>query len=480
MRFDHLDIQFLGATKTFIEKIHTTPGMATSQSAFHNFLKLTQPISESAYPQPRVLEAGRTYEFPFIFVVPQQLLPRVCRHSVLHESVHDLHLSLPPSLGGHGDGEGLAKRVDDFAPEMANVNYHIVARLADESSRTITLKTTNVHILPRFDEQPPVNVDGPESDYHMRKEKTIRKGVFKGRLGSLVVESDQPSSIRLPHNSAMSHQAVSTSTKVRLRFDPAEKNASPPKLGNLTNKIKVSSWYADAARTMVPDKKSIQFDMHQGLHSEVLTLSSRSMEGVEWKLQTGELQPELCRRDSGLSTSSNSNKRAPSASERYQGGHFYTAEILVPITLPTDKHFVPTFHSCLVSRTYTLSLSLKTVGGAVTAPNVELKVPLQISAEGGLASSDMSPRSSLTAEEQVEEERIANEFFVPRTISPIDDGLVGNSALPGLSSDLPPDYEGLAWGGRGVETERGLSGTMIMSGLAGIAEHGTSPGVMVR
>ncbi|KAF1347516.1 hypothetical protein BDV97DRAFT_201383 [Delphinella strobiligena] len=421
-RFDKINIQFLGSSRTLIERIQTTPGMASSQSAFQNFLKLTQPISESSYPQPRILEAGRTYEFQFLFVVPQQLLPRMCRHVVQHESVRDLHLQVPPTLGDRGNRDG---RGDDISPTMASISYQIVAQIQDDGKRLIAVKSRAVDILPNFDEQPPVNIDGPDSDYRMRKEKSIKKGLFKGRLGSLVVEADQPKSFRLPSDYAESLSPVNTVAKIRLRFDPVDGNSSPPKLSSLSSRLKVSTWYSDSARPIVPNKKCIQYDVHQGLHTE--------------------MSSKLSRRDSALSNFSSSDKTIPAPSEQYAGDGFYTAEILVPITLPSKKYFVPTFHSCLTSRTYALHLALSVQGGAITAPCVELKLPIQVSSVGGSAAETPSPRNSLTPAEQVEEARIADEFFVPRTISPMEESLVGNSNLlrsgSVLPSDLPPQYE---------------------------------------
>lgn len=450
-RFDRINIQLLGSSRTFIEKIQTTPGMASSQSAFQNFLKLTQPISESSYPQPRILEAGRTYEFQFLFVVPQQLLPRICRHVVQHESVRDHHLQVPPTLGDRGNRDG---RPDDISPTMASISYQIVAQLQDDCKRLIAVKSRAVDILPSFDEQPPVNIDGPDSDYRMRKEKNIKKGLFKGRLGSLVVEADQPKSFRLPSDYAESLPPVNTVAKIRLRFDPVDGNSSPPKLSSLSSRLKVSTWYSDSARPIVPNKKCIQYDVHQGLHTEMVSLSSRPMENVEWEFQRDVQSSKLSRRDSALSNSSSSDKTIPAPSERYAGDGFYTAEILVPVTLPSKKYFVPTFHSCLTSRTYALHLTLSVQGGAITAPCVELKLPIQVSSVGGSAAETPSPRNSLTPAEQVEEARIADEFFVPRTISPMEESLVGNSNLPRsgsvLPSDLPPQYELFSQIGQGV------------------------------
>jgi len=63
-RFDEVRITFEGSTRTYVENLspHSTKCRTTAN---HNFLKLTMPTQESEYPQPRILEAGRTYTFPF-------------------------------------------------------------------------------------------------------------------------------------------------------------------------------------------------------------------------------------------------------------------------------------------------------------------------------------------------------------------------------------------------------------------------------
>jgi len=122
---------------------------------------------------------------------------------------------------------------------------------------------------------------------------------------------------------------------------------------------------------------------------------------------------------------------------------FYTAQILVPVTLPAERTFVPTFHSCLISRVYTLNLHLG-IHSVGVVPSVELKIPIQVSAQGR-AVGRAEHRGSLTAEEEAVEEREADDFFDPRTISPIMQELQGQSNLGGLpvqeDMDLPPDYD---------------------------------------
>jgi len=75
-RFDEIRITFEGTTRTYVENIspHSTKSRTT---ATHNFLRLTMPIRESDYPQPRIAEAGKSYTFPFnvSFTLP---LPFTC------------------------------------------------------------------------------------------------------------------------------------------------------------------------------------------------------------------------------------------------------------------------------------------------------------------------------------------------------------------------------------------------------------------
>ncbi|KAG9656257.1 hypothetical protein KCU61_g6162, partial [Aureobasidium melanogenum] len=429
-RFDEVEIQFIGTTKTFLDKMPSTPGLAGGQSAFHQFLKLRQPISESSYPQPRVFEPGRTYEFPFVFVVPQHLLPRVCKHEVHHESLRDCHLQLPPSLG-------TITSHDDMSPDMAKIQYQIAARITaandiNGTPKHLATRMKTIHIVPTVNEQPPVNVLG-DSDYILRSEKSIKKGMFKGKLGTLVIEAEQPKSLRLPKSYNPEESTISTVAIVKLRFDPAVANSQPPRLGSLSSKLKATTWYATGARMDIPTRKDCLYDHRQGLHSVSIGLSSRCMGNVEWVSRTESAfdEEQLVRRDSGLSQQE--VPKYPSPSTKYKGANFWTAEIVVPVALPKDKHFVPSFHSCLTSRTYSLNLSLGIHSAGVGFPSVELKLPLQISTEGK-GEVDVTSRASSTIEEHLAELGIEDE--------PEHRGSWSYNDLETPEfTDLPPEYE---------------------------------------
>lgn len=439
---ESIAIDFVGTTRTFVEKLSTATAISGRTEALHQFLKLSQPIPEAAWPTGRVLEANQTYEFKFVFVIPRQLLPRVCRHKVSSNTVQQDHLKLPPSLGDRaiaGRGNTL---LDDITPDMAKITYAITVAIQETDINHVLLPVTKakkVRIIPAIDEQPPLTVEGPNNDYKLRAEKDIRKNIFKSKLGSLVVEAVQPRALRVPSYKSDEASVESTVATVNLRFDPADDKARPPKLGNISSKFKVTTFYSSSARCRVPSKYDMQWDFGQGMHSEAVSLPSRNVSSVEWTFHRDSSRassPE--RRNSTLSASSLACD-IPEPSARYRGNGFYTAKILVPVSLPANKAWIPTFHTCLLSRVYALYLHLNVTSG--TIGGIDLKVPVQVSSEGN-QDVLLENRNSFTLEEQAIEAFEADDFFLPRTISPMEARVAMNSILdaPG-SDDLPPEYD---------------------------------------
>ena len=235
-----------------------------------------------------------------------------------------------------------------------------------------------LRIIPAMEEQPPLDVivEGDERyDYKMRREKNIKKGTFKGKLGRLVVESTQPQSLKLPYARGPDADcSPTTMATVNVRFDPIEESSPPPGLNTLQAKLKVATFFASVPMDEIPAKSSdFHYSSVRGIFVETLNLSSRCLSNIEWQKHTS--SNLLNRRGSGL----------PNPSEAYNGGSFYTSKIVVPVSLPTgNKVFVPSFHSCLVSRIYALDLylSINTPNTTVTDPTLHLKLPLQVSSEG--------------------------------------------------------------------------------------------------
>lgn len=447
--FDSVEIEFVGTSRTFVERLTTAAAASGRSEAYHQFLKLSQPGLEELYPEDLVLKAGVSYKFPFVFAVPEQLLPRICQHKIKNDAVRQAHLRLPPTLGDGELGARSAGNLDDIAPEMASIRYGIFAKVTelkmnkdDVIRSTIVSKARRVRVIPAIEEQPPLDVHSEEGEYLLRKERTIRKGLFTGKTGTLVMEAEQPTALRLKSYNDPESVTATTAT-VALRFDPSDENAQPPKLGNLTSKFKVATYFACTARQTFPVKNVTMLDMTSGVHSEQFTLSSRCMANAEWVKQVPGKSFESDRRDSAASLE---HGDIPEESKRYKGGEYYTARLVVPITLPTNKAFVPTFHSCLVSRLYVLKFDLGISSGGI-APSIEVKVPIQVTSDG-LLDESLSRRNSVesagAAEADVDVEDVSS-FFEPRMMRVSGSAPAGRSRIGSQApvDDAPPGYSGV-------------------------------------
>lgn len=439
-QFDEIQITLEGVTRTYVENI--SQSSATSKTtAVHRFLKLIMPIPETTYPQSRIAEAGKTYIFPFNFVIPEQLLPTACAHPSDADHVHTAHVQLPPSMG---DRE--ASILDDLAPEMSKIQYSInvnVVKHAEFPKKSTTLVggSKKLQIIPMVAEAPPMSISADDKgDYLLSKTKSLRKGVFSGKLGKITVSADQTAAIVLP--SPGSSSVATTMATVKLQFEPHDTNSPPPRLGGLVTKIKALSFYAAKPAKSLSSKSSIAktFEPARQLYQTSVPLSSRCVEQVSWVKHLP--HPDLSRRASTISSTSSEYSDNSHMSLKTQDKAYYTAEILVPVSLPSSKTWIPTFHSCIVSRIYSLdlTLSIHTPGAGVPASSVKICLPLQIAAQG-----NRTAPVSLTAEEAAAELADANEYLRPRVIEIPREDLVENSFLRSSFTvprpELPPSYE---------------------------------------
>jgi len=444
IRFDEVYITFEGVIRTYVEKIATTAPTNGRTEAFQNFLRLVQPMDDAVFPEPRIAKAGQTYRFPFTFVVPERLLPQTCNHPTGNDSVRDAHLNLPPSLGDPMSATVGKTLMDDMAPDMGVVAYSVKCRITNGRGSSgkhviIAEQTKKLRVVPTVEETPPLSVlGGLQDDYKLRKEKDIKKGVFKGKLGRLIIESAQPKSLRLPSINSQSTCPVTTMATVHVRFDPADEKTQPPRLTSLSSKLKVATFFGSIPMREIPTKSNdFHYSNTKGIFVETLNLSSRCIASAQWQHHQVDVP---MRRDSAFSTLSNINVPEPSSS--YSGKSFYTSKILVPMTLPrTSKLFVPTFHSCLVSRIYALDLYLtvNTPGATTTSTTLHLKLPVQVSSEG-----NPSRRPSI-ADQEAEAAAAAaasdtTDFFHPRSLAPPSPEYTERAQLASMIPSASPEY----------------------------------------
>ena len=199
--FDDIYITFEGATKTYVEKIATASPTTSKSDGFHYFLRLVQPVDPEGFPESRILEAHKPYKLPFQFVVPERLLPQNCSHSKSPNLPEDAHLRLPPSLGDPALARTTLK--DDMCPDMATIMYAIRCRLTSGQNgegrhKTMIESAKKVCIFPAAEEAPPLKVDGGDKDdYILRREKGVKMGSLRKKIGRLAAEGVQPRSLAL-------------------------------------------------------------------------------------------------------------------------------------------------------------------------------------------------------------------------------------------------------------------------------------------
>ena len=406
--------------------------------AHRTFLRMRQPIDEGVLPQPRVIEPGRVYRFPFDFIVPEQLLPAGCGHDCDRPRVRQAHLQLPPSLGDGSVIQDGNVRLDDMAPQMSRICYTIHARLMRASDRDgqdvlVAEGRRSIRIVPATEEDPPLQVEEAYGDgpYVLRRHKDLRKGLFKGRLGSLAIQAQQPRSLQLPPSPRggdgvmMASFPASIMATVMVRFDPADESALiQPRLGQLVTRLRAQTLFSTIPARDFRGLDDEGYRSDRSSYSEAVLLSSRCVRSVRWERHASN-HDAVVLADTADSNRNNKHVIIPAPTPSYRGGTFYTAKIVVPITLPKGKAFVPTFHSCLVSRVYTLEFSLAAStpgnggGGRAlhalsgTSATLSLRVPIQITSIGSY------PLGQPTYDDDDDEEtRQVEVIFQPRIISP--------------------------------------------------------------
>ncbi|KAH6631613.1 hypothetical protein F5144DRAFT_488501 [Chaetomium tenue] len=474
VRFDSIQILLLGHTKTLFE------GMSAPQEVTHTFLKMVMPIPESTYPVPRVLETGETYTIPFNFVIPNQLTINACNHARLSDAMQDHHVRLPPSLGGW--------ERDDMAPLMAQVEYKITARvLRDDGDRRTRIMEASqpLRVLPASPEDPPLNITDKDRLYRMSKTKTLRKNILATKLGRLTAEALQPGAAVLSSDGrrVMSHPMA----RIRLSFDPASPRTLPPTITRVTAKVTAHTYYSSGTISSFPNLGEWNAPYLTDRRGQFFTSTPLPpvtlAEQPAWTSPSSKPSPSsspLARRDSGygssmhsarssssdLDTNTNDNIHNPLLPSSPSDHKQQITTLHVPLSLPTDKRtFVPTFHSCIASRVYTvqLTVALASKGASNT---VTLTVPLQVAVDSSVPQAPSSRASSESGEgneEVVEvgnggppsfEEAEADEHLRPRVL-------------------LVPSEEELGGGGGGGR-ERG-SWMLAAGGEGQVADRGGLP-----
>ncbi|KFZ14911.1 hypothetical protein V502_05854, partial [Pseudogymnoascus sp. VKM F-4520 (FW-2644)] len=412
--FSGVEIFLLGTTRT-AHTDHTAPVIAKPHVT-HIFLRMAMPIPSSAYPPPSgsndtyLLDPGCPLHIPFHFVVPARLLPQACRHERSSLSVLEAHTQLPPSLGSFSQPR------DDLAFELVNISYSIYVKLlapspTGKSSKILSSAMRKFHVIPASEEAPPLLVL-KESQYVLSKSKTMRKGMFRGKLGTLTATTTQPRPFSLPppHICGPLTLSALTDLTLNLRFDPTDPSCAPPRLGALSAWIRATTVHSinPASRISDQELQGNPYDNQSRAFKTYVALMAHDGPAAAAPLWRVVPEPKYARRDSGYSSAGSLSSSpspcsspaplAPSADplvsvsaasacddvdEVDEKKPYYTTTIALPLVLTPSRTWIPTFHSCFVSRFYTLLLELVVHPPGVTMPfMLSLEVPVQVIGRG--------------------------------------------------------------------------------------------------
>ncbi|PYH37595.1 uncharacterized protein BO87DRAFT_450804 [Aspergillus neoniger CBS 115656] len=274
--------------------------------------------------------------FPFTFVIPSALPTESCSHVVFDPLVRYAHTALPPSLGSKTPCAPRSKKADILTPNAVQIRYCIKATLqACQQDQEPKLSTTrDIYIIPTpSSERPPPaftpatnNSDKPSQlaleNHESPMKAQIVRNIFRRKEGRLIGEilHAGPLTMHL-------HQQRPTEATIPLRLRYYSASGVHPRLHNLTVSIRASTSFGLSPS---PDI-SYQTQSHQSsVYTKTLQIATQDMSSITW-----EVVPCPTKTDSQIEMA-------------------YEALVPVSFSLSPDGPFVPTFHSCMVGRSYEL------------------------------------------------------------------------------------------------------------------------------
>ncbi|KAE8360941.1 hypothetical protein BDV27DRAFT_161207 [Aspergillus caelatus] len=345
-KFSEVNISLEGSSRVNLLQPITTQREA---GASHTFLTLDQPVDEVNYPASRVFRPGKTYQFPYTFVVPNRLPLKSCSHRTADTSITQAHTEVPPTL-----------HLRNLSQSLCEICYLIRVTVCGQNTsnngkrETLASLTKSFHLAPVHEGW--LSFSSPEKT-NMYRSSIVQEvqGQWKRQaLGQLkaVASTIQPiqiPSLGLPTNTVVAPVAL------QLRFDPV-RDAPPPRLAKIHPTLKQSTLFSTKPQDDYPCLNKIIADqMSRGAHVHVSTLPSQTISSIRWAKH---MLPHYSGSSGFDQSSQASSITEPGHSSTSSAGYYYTASVMIPVSLPSNSDLAPTFHSCLASRTYALELRL--------------------------------------------------------------------------------------------------------------------------
>lgn len=351
------------------------------------FLQLDDPTYGAHTTENLTLKAGNAYRFPFLFVVPRELLPQTCDHAHKHPEIRLRHLLLPPSLCSKVQLLD-SQSSSDLGPDIASINYAIkfsVSQVRPATNKPTSLKDEEqrVYVLPTMPELPPILVSEKSKFFALSKATVVRS--LRGRkLGTFSATAHQPSAIQLCKGKYLPLKPQSTMLKVDLRYIPMIHDQPLPVLKTVQTKLNAVTCFGTEPWMELPDQvnRTYSNSRHRSF-CEDIQLVLLSITSVRW--QKDQQRPASVEEQT---RGTEGNGFVETGLERLEPS---TASITLPIVLPEDKIYTPTFSSCLISRFYSIRvvISFDFHRFIPFSSTLSLTIPVQI-CSGSSAAADLA------------------------------------------------------------------------------------------
>ena len=316
--------------------------------------------------EPKAASQTNPLELPFTFTVPRQLLPTACNCPVHNNQ----HLDLPPSMGSWGRSDDMSADMYHHSKFMltarSKIEYQVRVKIVTRVDRkaTVTAETVEpIQILPVYSwwrscrSQIP-SQSSPSYEYFespiseltktIEVEKKIKKGIFGKKKGTVSISIETADSYHI--NIGQSEESTnSLSMPIKMRYSPISADL-PPCVTSLSARLHArTSFNVDGRKD----------PRNAGSYNTSVTIL---------KTSTPSTSTPLWLEDSTSSQLS------------------FVSNLLVPMNLPVaagstmtkgEKVLLPSFDSCLSSRSYEVEVRIGFDGGSEAV----LRIPTAIVAK---------------------------------------------------------------------------------------------------
>ncbi|KAF9893285.1 hypothetical protein FE257_011715 [Aspergillus nanangensis] len=313
---------------------------------------MSQPLDSLPWMKVDMLEEGVQYQIPFNFVVPSEIPHQLCKHPYRHAQIFHEHLKLPPSMSSKSTYNGKTNTtLDSMAPRVVSVSYRLHFRVGHKRDKTTKNRVVTVgewthlvHINSPRVERAPVLLLGDSSFYRPYENSYFIQGLRRRRLGQLSAQAAQPVAVYAPN--------LVTNIQISLQFKSSSGN-TPPGVVSIHSKLNAITAYSHTPWQDFPDMTDpVAWDPSKEYYKETRSLGV-SINTLNWEQYLfGDNESDAA----------------------------YRAILTVPIRLPDHLVYLPSFHSCLVSRFYSLKVAISHHLGRpwASSSKLSLTVPIQI------------------------------------------------------------------------------------------------------